>query len=554
MKRDALKALTNAHAWVGLIISTILFIIFFAGSLSLFREDIISWERDPYFTVSDDVENFSFDALISQVTQDYKVHTHGYFILQRPTAEQPSSNIYFEEEIVTQGDLGDEQDSQLEDPIDDHIDKHLIISPDGTILGDGNAFDWGNFLYQLHYNLHIPEVGLYFVGVVTLFFFVALLSGVVIHWRKIISKFFQYRKDGNKDKLLDAHNLIGVMGLPFHIMYAFSGLVFNLLIVYQISYAVALYGGDQAKLFKAAGVVDVHIEETNIAVPVQGIDKLYLTAKESLGEVDITRISIDHFGDESASVTFRGDDKSQFSTRKEVTYHIASGRELYLTKNNYDNDIRGGLAVIASLHFGDFAGYSLRILFFILGIGTCYIILTGNLMWLQKRANLRSEKQNKFGLRLVKAMTTGGFIGTIFATAVGFLCARLLPIDLLNRSDVIGQIFFACLALSLITSLFIKAQKQFSAVFLKITALALAMIPVLDWLMLSQAIVVMFKAGHFDVLIVEVMLLSLALCCWLVSSKLFSSAEAVVNDQPISLNQLAENSIAEGMPSVKVIS
>lgn len=544
MKRDALKALTNAHAWVGLIISTILFIIFFAGSLSLFREDIISWERDPYFTVSDDVENFSFDAIISQVTQDYNVHTHGYFIVQRPTAEQPSSNIYFEEEIVPQGNLVDEQDNQLESPVEDHIDKHLVISPDGKILGDGNAFDWGNFLYHLHYNLHIPEVGLYFVGVVTLFFFVALLSGVVIHWRKIISKFFQYRKDGHKDKLLDAHNLIGVMGLPFHIMYAFSGLVFNLLIVYQISYAVVLYGGDQAKLFKAAGVVDVHIEETNIAVPVQYIDKLYLTAKESLGEVDITRVSIDHFGDESASVTFRGDDKTQFSTRKEVTYHIASGRELYLTKNNYDNDIRGGLAVIASLHFGDFAGYSLRILFFILGIGTCYIILTGNLMWLQKRANLRSEKQNKFGLRLVKAMTTGGFIGTIFATAVGFICARVLPIDMLNRSDVIGQIFFACLALSLITSLFIKAQKQFSAIFLKITALTLAAIPVLDWLMLPQRIVVMFNAGHFDVLIVEAMLLILALCCWLISSKLVIATEDVI-EQEASLNELIDNSIVK---------
>jgi len=543
MKRDALKALTNAHAWVGLIISTILFIIFFAGSLSLFREDINSWERDPYFTVGDDVENFSFDAIISQVTQDYNVHTHGYFILQRPTAEQPSSNIYFEEEIVPQRKPDDDQ---LEGPVEDHIDKHLVISPDGKILGDGNAFDWGNFLYQLHYNLHIPEVGLYFVGVVTLFFFVALLSGVVIHWRKIISKFFQYRKDGKKDKLLDAHNLIGVMGLPFHIMYAFSGLVFNLLIVYQISYAVALYGGDQAKLFEAAGVVDVHLEETNIAVPVQGIDKLYLRAKESLGEVDITRISIDHFGDESASVTFRGDDKSQFSTRKEVTYHIASGRELYLTKNNYDNDLRGGLAVIASLHFGDFAGYSLRILFFILGIGTCYIILTGNLMWLQKRANLRSEKQNKFGLRLVKAMTTGGFIGTIFATAVGFICARVLPIDMLNRSDVIGQIFFACLALSLIISLFIKAQKQFSAIFLKITAIALAIIPVIDWLMLPQRIVAMFNFGHFDVLIVEAMLLILALCCWLISSTLFSSVERVVDEQPINRNEFTCNPIAEG--------
>ena len=244
-------------------------------------------------------------------------------------------------------------------------------------------------------------------------------------------------------------------------------------------------------------------------------------------------------------MTFRGDDKSQFSTRKEVTYHIASGRELYLTKNNYDNDIRGGLAVIASLHFGDFAGYSLRILFFVLGIGTCYIILTGNLMWLQKRANLRSEKQNKFGLRLVKAMTTGGFIGTIFASAVGFICARLLPIDLLNRSDVIGQIFFACLAASLIASLLIKAQQQFAAIFLKITALALALIPVLDWLMLSKGIVVMFKAGHFDVVIVEVMLLSLALCCWLVSSRLFSSTEHAVNEQPISNNDLIDSPIAE---------
>ena len=445
---------------------------------------------------------------------------HGGLYVNMPTAEQPIADVYFEQKITE----------------DKHIDKHLLISADGKIIGEGDNFGWGNFLYILHYDLHIPQVGLYFVGVVTLFFFVALLSGVVIHWRKIINKFFQYRKDGKKDKLLDAHNLIGVMGLPFHIMYAFSGLVFNLLIVYQISYAVVLYGGDQKKLFKAAGVVDVHLEETNIAVPVNGLDALLLTAKKSLGEVHIERFSIDHFGDESASITFRGLDHSQFSTRKEVTYHIASGRELYLTKNNHDNDMRGGLAVIHSLHYGDFAGYSLRILFFVLGIGTCYIILTGNLMWLQKKANLRIEKQNKFGLKLVRAMTTGGFIGTVFATAIGFICARALPIELVGRSDLIGQIFFACLFASLLVSLVIKAQQQFSAIFLKITAVLLAIIPVLDWLMLSQSILVMLKAGHFDVLIVEVMLLSLALCCWLVASRIFVSNKQEVNEY----NELTE--------------
>ena len=530
MNRDSLKALTNAHAWVGLIISTILFIIFFAGSLSLFREDIIAWERDPHFMASEQGDNFSIDSIISQVSKKYNINTHGRFTLSLPTAEQPLASLYFEEKSF-EGKSFEEKNVEETSAEEEYTNKHLIISPEGKILGDGSVFTWGNFLYQLHYDLHIPEVGLYFVGIVTLFFFVALLSGVVIHWRKIATKFFQYRKDGKKDKLLDAHNLIGVMGLPFHIMYAFSGLVFNLLIVYQISYAVALYGGDQTKFFESAGVVDIHLDETNVRIPVTGIDTLLAKAKGSVGEVDFNRVSIDHFGDKSASVTFRGSDKSQFSTRKEASYHIASGRELYLTKNNYDNDLRGGLAVISSLHFGDFAGYSLRILFFILGIGTCYIILTGNLMWITKKSNLRVEKQNLAGLQIVYAMTTGGFIGTIFAAAVGFICARIIPIDYVGRSDFIAYLFFSCLFTAIAVALAIKSQKQFAEIFLKMTAVALAVTPVIDWLLVSTGIIAMLKLGHYNVIVVEVMLLSLALFCWLIAARLFVNKPVEINEQ-----------------------
>lgn len=517
MNKDSLKALTNAHAWVGLVISTILFIIFFAGSMSLFRDDINAWELNPHYVVNEQSETLSLDSVISTVSKAYNINTHGRFILSMPSAEQPLANLYFEEKTT----------------VDKHVDQHLILAPNGKMIGHGNGSSWGDFLYELHYDLHIPEVGLYFVGIVSLFFFVALLSGVVIHWRKIISKFFQYRKDGKKDKLLDAHNLIGVMGLPFHIMYAFSGLVFNLLIVYQISYAVVLYGGDQNELFAAAGVVDVHLEETKIVMPIQGIDNLYLTAKASLGEVSINRVSIDHFGDESASVTFRGADKSQFSTRKEATYHIASGRVLYLTKDNFDNDLRGGLAVISSLHFGDFAGYLIRALFFILGIGTCYIILTGNLMWIQKKANLRAQKQNPIGLKIVYAMTTGGFIGTIFACAVGFVFARAIPIDYIGRSDLIAYIFFGCLFTAIVVSLNISAQKQFAAIFLKITALILAITPLLDWLTVSQGIITMLKLGNYHVIVVEVMLLSLAFFCWLIASRLFVNKSVQTDEKVI---------------------
>ena len=144
-------------------------------------------------------------------------------------------------------------------------------------------------------------------------------------------------------------------------------------------------------------------------------------------------------------------------------------------------------------------------------------------MWLKKRASLRKEKQNWLGLRVLKAMTTGGFIDTIFATAVGFLCARTLPISLVDRSEVIIQIFFTCLTLSILTSVFYFRAKKSAAVFLKITTVVLLLAPITDWLMFSQQITSLFSEGYYSVFIVNTMLLSLSICCWLISVKLSTS-------------------------------
>lgn len=134
---------------------------------------------------------------------------------------------------------------------------------------------------------------------------------------------------------------------------------------------------------------------------------------------------------------------------QEIRYHIATGKELYKTLNNHDNTSRSGLSIVASLHFGDFAGYSFRVLFFILGLGTCYLILPGNLLWIEKRASQR--KFSKFGLRVVKVITSDGFIA-----------ARLLPITNELRSEIIVEIFFACLFSAVVLSLLVKQQHLFS--------------------------------------------------------------------------------------------
>jgi uncharacterized iron-regulated membrane protein len=515
MNNKTLKSLTDAHAWIGLIISTVLFIVFFAGSISLFRENINAWEKLPIAAQQvkhiDSIEA-DYDKAITNISDNYDVYVEHLFYLTPPKPHYPFISAFFAKNIE-----GIDPETG-----EDHADVHLVVDPQtGEILGDGDQFEYGDFIYQLHYNLGLGSTGLYFVGLITLFFFVAVLSGLVIHWRKLFKNFFQYRKDKSKDKWLDAHNIIGTMGLPFHIMYAFTGLVFNLVIVYQISYALILYQGDQERLLAAAGYSEPHININDIERPITNLNEIVKIAKQDMGDqsmgdqdtgnVVLKRIMIDHFGDDSAVAIFRADRADRFATETAAHYRISTGERIYLTRDNYDNSVRSGLGVIASLHFGDFAGYGLRIAFFLMGLATCYVILTGNLVWIDKREKMRQQSQGS--LNFVRRMTSGGFGGVVLATAIGFTASRALPVELLNRTELIETSFYIIFFITLICAQLIKNQTQFICAILKLSASAFIAAIALDWVMLFSNQLTLLSIGIFDVIITEIMLLVLALIC-----------------------------------------
>ena len=507
MKQESLKTLTNAHAWIGIIISVILYWVFLGGSFSLFRDDIVAWEREPHVKEITATTKVNIDDVIANSIKNYNVDTHHRFTIRLPNASTSNYELYFAQEGLN----------------GEHTDVNLLVSGEtGQSILEADNFTFGDFLYEFHINLHLGTIGQYFVGIVTLFFFVALLSGIVINWRNIKKKFYQYRTDGKKDKWLDAHNMIGVMGLPFHIMFAFTGLVFNLVIVYQIAYAVALYNGDQTALLKDAGYSELEIKEANKVHPIVGVDALYAKAKNELSPSVIEFLAIEHFGDKNSVITFRGNDQTQFSTRTEAQYLLATGEQIYLTTNNYDNDVRSGLNIIAALHFANFAGYGLKILFFILGIGTCYIILTGNLMWIEKRNKQRTK--NSFGLHIVKSITYGGFVGGVFATSVGFLIARITPISTLNRMEFVELGFFIALFSAVILALILKSHNKFSSYLLKLSSSTLLLVIAADWTLFHDEILNIFRTERWEIIIVESILLILSISCWIVSRQIFTES------------------------------
>ncbi|WP_249364564.1 PepSY-associated TM helix domain-containing protein [Pseudoalteromonas rubra] len=503
MNNQTLKSLTNAHAWVGLIISTVLFVIFFAGAISLFKANITSWERTPLLIDAKAATGTpAFDKALATIEEQYQVEMHGGFFIFPPDEHNPYIEIGFESELA-------QPDPETGEDHEHHT--LLFDATTGELVGDSHEYNYAEFVYLLHYNLGLDRPGLYFVGLVTLFFFVAILSGIVIHWRKLFSKFFQYRKDGKKDKWLDAHNLIGTMGLPMHIMYAFTGLVFNLVIIYQISYAVILYQGNQDALLDAAGFDQPHLEEVDKRMAMTGVDEMYRRAMATMGDVTLERISIEHYGDESAILVFAATSNDDFSLWREVRYLMSSQEQIYLTMDNYDNAVRGGLSTIASLHFGDFAGYGMRMAFFLFGLATAYLIITGNLMWIDKRAKQR--KQSARSLNFVRRLTSGGFIGIVLATAVGFVLARVLPIEQFGRADLIERSFYAVWIACIVIAQLFANQKLFCKGLLGVCAALFALVAVADWTLLYGVSSQLEGSVLRDVLLVDAILLLLSAIC-----------------------------------------
>lgn len=100
-------------------------------------------------------------------------------------------------------------------------------------------------------------IGYYLSGFVALFFLFAIVTGVLLHWNKIVSNFYIFRpKEKLKTLWTDAHTALGMIGLPFQFVYAVTGAFFMIKLLIVAPAVMALYNGDQDKLYKELEYTD----------------------------------------------------------------------------------------------------------------------------------------------------------------------------------------------------------------------------------------------------------------------------------------------------------
>lgn len=415
MKNSFVQSMAWLHTWAGLVVGWLLFAIFVGGTLACFDKELDDWMRPALHGVQAP-ERPAFDAALA-LSRERAPEAHAWYVTAGNDRERAmESYVYFDDGNHTR---------QALDPLS------------GAPVPDTAG---GDFFFTLHYNLHAGTVGMYIVGLAGMLMLVALVAGVLIH-KRIFKDFFTFRpKSGGQRAWLDGHNVTGVLGLPFHLMIAYTGVAI-FVANYMFAGVNAAYDGDILKFYEEAGDLYERPEVGEPLARLHSVDALVEDAQRRLG-APVTWASVHHPDDASATISFGGDHSRAVAWNlRQVFYDATDGRFLHQT-----GAPGGGYAsysYLGGMHMAQFGGAALRWLYFLMGVAGCVMIASGMQVWVNKRARRVAAAGVLSGYGLVRGLNVGVVAGMPLACVSMLLANRLLPADLGDRAAAEIAVFCA---------------------------------------------------------------------------------------------------------------
>ncbi|MDF3937190.1 PepSY-associated TM helix domain-containing protein [Pseudomonas citronellolis] len=416
------QSMSGLHTWSGLLISWLLFVVVFSGSLSCFDKELTRWMLPQLHETGApqvDVDQVHA-ALVERAPK-----AHAYWMLP------PSERMPYWTAGWVPSDLSE-------------FKSFLLDAQTGEQLPQTVG---GQFFFDLHYGLHAGMPGIYIVGVAGMFMLVALFSGVIVH-RRIFKDFFTLRPKAAKQRAwLDAHNVLGVIGLPFHLLLAYTGLVIFITLYMTAGIKVA-YKGDMERFETEVQHAFDRDELGRPARPPKPLAPMLERARQLWGDdSQVGWINLEHPNDASSMLQVRkAVDSRLVNDQRTVSFDAGSGALLHV-QPAYATGYQT-YAWLTGLHMAQFGGPLLRVLYLLLGLSGCAMILGGLQVWVAKR-----EARGSAGLALVRTLNAA-VCGGLPLASLGLLAAsRLLPVDLAQRGRWEATSFVAVWLLALLHAL-----------------------------------------------------------------------------------------------------
>lgn len=426
IRTDILRLSKELHTWVGISTGILLFICFFAGGLSMFQHDLSKWATPPQQQLAK-IQPNQYNDLVAQLQAEYPETQKG-FSLSLSSPELHNAPIQWKAPVAKGAD--DEGFDTAQSTMLATLDAqgHLHVQQE-------NVSKLGWLLEQLHETAGIPglighhALGLYVMGIVSVLYFLAILSGLIVLLPTLVKDYFAIRKGKNKKRFwLDTHNVVGITSLPFHIIICISVIVFAFHdLLYDAIGGLALKK-DEA-LFPRAKPAKI-IEQQ----PKLDVENILYRVQKDAPEYQIHSISfsrLDHPEKASARIALyhpdqmlRGDNFDFMNINPYQTQPYKTN-----TLNTQSSASEKVIKSMFSLHFGNFGGDFTRWMYFLLGIGGAFLFYSGNILWIesrikrQKNPNLPPPQQRK-DVVFVSNLTISTCLGSVLAIAGSMFIGR----------------------------------------------------------------------------------------------------------------------------------
>jgi len=412
MRKDSLRTYATLHGWVGIATGLLLFIAFYAGALTLFAPALDRWAAPPEAALVTPLDRAG--SLMERVLAEVPPARRDFTLHLGPAAEIPARLTWR---------LSRESSELMAAALTDDGGLRVVRLESGL----------GRFLDDLHRTGGLPverELGTAIMGGVSLLYALALVSGLVIVLPSLAREALALRIGPNLRLLWrDAHTLLGVASLPFHLAIALTAVGFGLHDeIYQAIDRLA-WRGALHRVFVA--------DSPFAAVPADSAPAEMLPPAELLARLAAraphfhpTALQYRAAGTRGATVAVWGGDPRFLMRGKGMA--VMSPVSGALVNTDYLPGFQQGygplVSAVFALHFASFGGPVVTWAYFILGLSGAVLFYSGCLLWIE----LRRRRERVPGMvprqgraaRWMAVITVGVCLGTMIGVSLSILASK----------------------------------------------------------------------------------------------------------------------------------
>ena len=344
----------EAHSVLALALGGLIYILALTGSILVFNHDLQRWEQPAV----PEMETISPEAAAKAAKTVFESEdsptTHLYINFPQPDLPRT---------VIT-------TDTQA-----------FFANADGSIHSVEH-FPWTQFLLDLHYYLHLPQIlGLTIVGALGAMLIALSMSGLLAHPR-IFKDAFTFRRGADRVAKVDLHNRLSVWTLPFHFSNALTGAILGLASIFAFAIAIAGFGGDTGKVFDP--IFGSEPIPNEASAPLASIQKPLEYMQTEYPDLLPAYFILHDPGTagQHSSVIAEHADRLIFGEYYNFNAEGAYQGNLGISDGTLGQQIIGS---VYNVHFGNWGGLPVKLAYLIFGLALCFIIASGLGIYFRKR-------------------------------------------------------------------------------------------------------------------------------------------------------------------------